>query len=51
MASHADFSPKVSVNLRYVSAARHTGHLYATVARSFTAATHRHLRALHVGCT
>jgi hypothetical protein len=27
-----------AVNLRYVSAARHTGHFYATVARSFTAA-------------
>jgi hypothetical protein len=38
-------------NLRYVSAARHTGHLYATVARSFKAATRRHLHALHVGWT
>ena len=51
MASHVDFSPKVGVNLRYVSAACHTGHLYATVARPFKVATHRHLRALHVGWT
>ncbi len=49
MASHVDFSPKVGVNLR--GAARHTGHLYATVGHSFKAATRRHLRALHVGWT
>jgi hypothetical protein len=51
MKSHVAFSPKVGVNLRYVSTARHTGHLYAAVARSFTAATRRHVRVLHVGWT
>jgi hypothetical protein len=51
MASHVDFNPKVGGNLRYVSAARHTGHLYATATRSFQAATRRHLRALQLGWT
>ena len=38
-ASHTAFSPKAGVNLRYVQTARHVGHVYASVARSFKAPT------------
>lgn len=38
-ASHTAFSPKAGVNVRYVQTARHVGHVYASVARSFKAPT------------
>ncbi|MDX1546629.1 MAG: TonB-dependent receptor [Rhodothermales bacterium] len=38
-ATHSAFSPKAGANLRYVQTARHAGHVYANVGRSFKAPT------------
>lgn len=38
-ATHAAFSPRASANLRWVDAARHTGHVYVSAGRSFKAPT------------
>jgi outer membrane receptor protein involved in Fe transport len=38
-ATHVAFSPKIGASFRYVGSDRHTGHLYANVARSFKAPT------------
>ena len=38
-ATHLAMSPKVGVNVRYLHAARHTGHAYASAGRAFKAPT------------
>ena len=38
-ATHSAFSPKAGINIRYAGSARHVGHWYANVSRSFKTAT------------